>query len=159
MENLKKRTLKIFATLTAIYGSAWCNQFSDESILNLAIKIWTSELKKFNDNEIKFAIKKCMQHDYPPTLPVFAKMCSIEKSDLNLTTAEISFLTHDKTYAEIVKKIDKWNFVRLSADAALKIYKILYRDHIDKKINKINENFTEKIEFIKQRISDQKMIL
>lgn len=71
-----KRTDRLFARLSAIYGYLWRNQYTTDEFLSLAKKEWNETLSTIDNNSIKLAIDECKKRvEMPPTLPFFYQLC------------------------------------------------------------------------------------
>lgn len=158
MSKTKARIIELFAILKINHGALWTSQFADKQELHRAIEIWHIKLFEFENHEIEFALNKCFDLEYPPSLAIFRKKCRIEKSDLKFQPALKSLAAKDKTYAEIMQSWDEYNFKRMPAVDAFRIYKELYANFVAEKLNNLNGNKTAKEHFIRLKM-DGKYLL
>jgi len=57
----KKRIRRLFARLNAVYGGTWSARYTTQSMFDLAVEEWASDLAPYSDGEIEEAYKLCKQ--------------------------------------------------------------------------------------------------
>lgn len=65
---------RLFARMAAMYGSLFTDRWKD--IKPEEIKaVWFEELSNYSVEQVAIAVKDLISHDFPPSLPMFAKLC------------------------------------------------------------------------------------
>jgi len=74
----KKRIRRLFARLNAVYGGTWSARYTTQSMFDLAVEEWASDLAPYSDGEIEEAYKLCKQrYTTAPTLPQFTELAKL----------------------------------------------------------------------------------
>ncbi len=73
---LNKLVARLFMLFHANYGQLWGAQFKESGQMTFARRQWESALAPFNSDVVKQAYHQVVrEHERPPTLPLFVKIC------------------------------------------------------------------------------------
>lgn len=73
-----KRTQRLFAKLTAMYGETFRRNLGSDQQAQLVMAEWTDQLYRFTDEQILRGLDN-LESQYPPSLPEFKKLCLTDK--------------------------------------------------------------------------------
>lgn len=94
-EQQQKWIERLFSRLLAIYGDRFAAMWAQVD-KNEMKEVWSSALGGFSAEELKSALEKCYQQEYPPNLPQFVDMC--RKSYVSDRPNFYNQLSHKQTY-------------------------------------------------------------
>ncbi len=123
----------LFLRLEAIYGYSWTSRHTDLDAWEITKDEWGIGLANINHSEIRKTLDELRTNgdQFPPTLPMFIKMCLAESGIPSEEKAYQMAISRDFTHplAKLCyEKIGSWDFTHDSAKDLRKKFSIAYKE-------------------------------